>query len=148
MSARAMSTNFFSSLSNKRPDPSGRPPCKGVAIGAPLCIRVLRNRAPATGWEKRGWSGTHSHFHAQFTSLITPNISIERPGAHLADGPRQGVAALLWPNTGRAYAVLHTRFIAQRRFFFNLICTRTTGTASPGKPGRAVQAVMMINCTF
>ena len=107
-----------SSLRNKRPDLSGRPPCKGVAIGvarrgarlggertlrippscsfpvshSPLCIRVLRNRAPTTGWESRGWSDTHSHCSAQFTSLITPNVSIERPDAHLADGPTQDVA--------------------------------------------------------
>ena len=39
-----------------------------------------------------GWSGTHSHYSAQFTSLITPNISIERPDAHLADGPTQDAA--------------------------------------------------------
>ena len=44
------------------------------------------------GWESRGWLGTYSHCPAQFTSLITPNISIERPDAHLADGPTQDVA--------------------------------------------------------
>ena len=44
------------------------------------------------GVESRGWSDTHSHYSAQFTTLITPNISIERPDAHLADGPTQDVA--------------------------------------------------------
>jgi hypothetical protein len=44
------------------------------------------------GVESRGWSDTHSHCSAQFTTLITPNISIERPDAHLADGPTQDVA--------------------------------------------------------
>ena len=44
------------------------------------------------GVESRGWSDTHSHCSAQFTSLITPNIPFERPDAHLADGPTQDVA--------------------------------------------------------
>ena len=70
---------------------SARGACQRTS--SPLCIRVLRNRAPTTGWESRSWSGTHSHCSAQFTSLITPNTStIERPDAHLADGPTQDVA--------------------------------------------------------
>ena len=69
MSARAMSAHFFTSLH----------PC-------------LTQSGTYDGVESRGWSDTHSHCSAQFTSLITPNISIERPDAHLADGPTQDVA--------------------------------------------------------
>jgi hypothetical protein len=69
MSVRAMSAHFFTSLH----------PC-------------LTQSGTYDGVESRGWSDTHSHCSAQFTSLITPNISIERPDAHLADGPTQDVA--------------------------------------------------------
>ena len=69
MSARAMSAHFFTSLH----------PC-------------LTQSGTYDGVESRAWSDTHSHCSAQFTSLITPNISIERPDAHLADGPTQDVA--------------------------------------------------------
>ena len=69
MSARAMSAHFFTSLH----------PC-------------LTQSGTYDGVESRGWSDTHSHCSAQFTTLITPNISIERPDAHLADGPTQDVA--------------------------------------------------------
>ena len=70
MSARAMSAHFFTSLS----------------------ASYLTQSGTYDGVESRGWSDTHSHCAAQFTSLITPNISFERPGAHLADGPTQDVA--------------------------------------------------------
>ena len=69
MSVRALSAHFFTSLH----------PC-------------LTQSGTYDGVESRGWSDTHSHYSAQFTSLITPNISIERPGAHLADGPTQDAA--------------------------------------------------------
>ena len=74
-------------------------PCQRTS--PPLCIRVSRNRAPTAGWwESKGWSETHSHCSAQFTSLITPNISIETPDAHLADGR--------WSHTGRCDGQTHT----------------------------------------
>ena len=69
MSVRAMSAHFFTSLH----------PC-------------LAQSGTYDGVESRGWSDTHSHCSAQFTTLVTPNISIERPDAHLADGPTQDVA--------------------------------------------------------
>ena len=62
MSVRAMSAHFFTSLH----------PC-------------LTQSGTYDGVESRGWSDTHSHCSAQFTTLITPNISIERPDAYLAD---------------------------------------------------------------
>ena len=55
-------------------------------------VPCLTQSGTYDGVESRGWSDTHSHCSAQFTSLITPNISIERPDAHLADGPTQDVA--------------------------------------------------------
>ena len=39
-------------------------PCQRTS--SPPCIRVLRNRAPAAGWESRGLSDTHSHRSVQF----------------------------------------------------------------------------------
>ena len=72
------------------------------------------------GVESRGWSDTHSHCSAQFTTLITPNISIERPDAHLADGPTQDVAMA----NHRPYVRGFTRVFHYARCF---IYTRTTG---------------------
>ena len=72
------------------------------------------------GVESRGWSDTHSHCSAQFTTLITPNISIERPDAHLADGPTQDVAMA----NHRPYLRAFTHVFHYVRCF---IYTRTTG---------------------
>ena len=76
MSARAMSAHFFTSLH----------PC-------------LTQSGTYDGVESRGWSDTHSHCSAQFTSLITPNIiysiyrsKVERPGAR---------SPYRWSHTGR-----------------------------------------------
>ena len=106
MSARAMSAHFFTSLN----------PC-------------LSQSGTYDGVESRGWSDTHSHCSAQFTTLITPNISIERPDAHLADGPTQDVAMA----NHRPYVRGFTHvFHYVRCFIFsnskNSKCTRTTGT--------------------
>ena len=98
MSARAMSAHFFTSLH----------PC-------------LTQSGTYDGVESRGWSDTHSHCSAQFTSLITPNISIERPDAHLADGPTQDVAMA----NHRPYLRALTHVFHYVRCF---IYTRTTGT--------------------
>ena len=97
MSARAMSAHFFTSLH----------PC-------------LTQSGTYDGVESRGWSDTHSHCSAQFTSLITPNISIERPDAHLADGPTQDVAMA----NHRPYLRALTHVFHYVRCF---IYTRTTG---------------------
>ena len=48
----------------------------------------------------------HSHCSAQFTSLITPNIPIEKPDAHTPTLPMVPHRTLRWPNTHRAYAIL------------------------------------------
>ena len=98
MSARAMSAHFFTSLH----------PC-------------LTQSGTYDGVESRGWSDTHSHCSAQFTSLITPNISIERPDAHLADGPTQDVAMA----NHRPYLRALTHVFHYVRCF---IYTRTTGS--------------------
>ena len=98
MSARAMSAHFFTSLH----------PC-------------LTQSGTYDGVESRGWSDTHSHCSAQFTTLITPNISIERPDAHLADGPTQDVAMA----NHRPYVRGFTHVFHYVRCF---IYTRTTGT--------------------
>ena len=97
MSVRAMSAHFFTSLH----------PC-------------LTQSGTYDGVESRGWSDTHSHCSAQFTSLITPNISIERPDAHLADGPTQDVAMA----NHRPYLRALTHVFHYVRCF---IYTRTTG---------------------
>ena len=97
MSVRAMSAHFFTSLH----------PC-------------LTQSGTYDGVESRGWSDTHSHCSAQFTTLITPNISIERPDAHLADGPTQDVAMA----NHRPYVRGFTHVFHYVRCF---IYTRTTG---------------------
>ena len=102
MSARAMSAHFFTSLH----------PC-------------LTQSGTYDGVESRGWSDTHSHCSAQFTTLITPNISIERPDAHLADGPTQDVAMA----NHRPYLRALTHVFHYVRCF---IYTRNTGTRMSG----------------
>ena len=81
------------------------------------------------GVESRGWSDTHSHCSAQFTSLITPNISIERPDAHLADGPTQDVAMA----NHRPYLRALTHVFHYVRCF---IYTRHTGSPLPPRLAR------------
>ena len=103
MSVRAMSAHFFTSLH----------PC-------------LTQSGTYDGVESRGWSDTHSHCSAQFTSLITPNISIERPDAHLADGPTQDVAMA----NHRPYLRALTHVFHYVRCF---IYTRTTGTTAKSR---------------
>ena len=105
MSVRAMSAHFFTSLH----------PC-------------LTQSGTYDGVESRGWSDTHSHCSAQFTTLITPNISIERPDAHLADGPTQDVAMA----NHRPYVRGFTHVFHYVRCF---IYTRTTGRSSREDPG-------------
>ena len=80
-SARAMSAHFFTSLN----------PC-------------LAQSGTYGGVDSRGWSGTRSYCSAQLKSLITPNIPIERPGAHLAD-PMVPRRVLRWPNKDRMCAI-------------------------------------------
>ena len=84
-------------------------PCQRTS--SPHCIRVLRNRVPATGWKSRGWSDTRSHRSVQFSSLTTPNTSIERPDAHLSDGPgRSRNREVLQVHVPRFYESVHFRF--------------------------------------
>ena len=68
---------------------------------------------------------------AQFTSLITPNISFERPEAHLADGPTQGVAMA----NHRPYLRGFTHVFHYVRCF---IYTRTTGISKSDYMYRSV----------
>ena len=110
MSVRAMSAHFFTSLH----------PC-------------LTQSGTYDGVESRGWSDTHSHCSAQFTSLITPNISIERPDAHLADGPTQDVAMA----NHRPYLRALTHVFHYVRCF---IYTRTTCMTAAGRGARTRRA--------